>query len=192
MVRIKPKPAAKPPYFTATLGKGLDALEALAEVEDASLTELARRLTAETGILPGARIVVFGGPGEEALAKPALDGLPDESRLNLVGKLDLPTIAAALRRSSLYIGNDSGLMHLAAAAGCPTLGLFGPSPEWRYAPWGPHCAVVRTPESYRELTGAPGFDFADKTRCHMETLRVEPVVEAANDLLARTASATGR
>ncbi|MGE0661193.1 MAG: IclR family transcriptional regulator [Reyranellaceae bacterium] len=51
MVRIKPKPETKPPYFTATLGKGLDALEALAEVEDASLTELARRLNASNATL---------------------------------------------------------------------------------------------------------------------------------------------
>jgi len=51
MVRIKPKPVVRPPYYTATLGKGLDALEALAAVEDASLTELAQRLKSSNATL---------------------------------------------------------------------------------------------------------------------------------------------
>ena len=42
-------------------------------------------------------------------------------------------------------------MHVAAAMGTPTLGLFGPGYEEIYGPWGPHCAVIRTPESREEL-----------------------------------------
>ena len=42
------------------------------------------------------------------------------------GQLDLLTSYACLKRARLFIGNDSGAMHLAAAAGAPTLGLFGP------------------------------------------------------------------
>ena len=54
--------------------------------------------------------------------------------IDLVGRLSLPEIAAFLSRATLFVGNDSGLMHLAAAAGAPTLGLFGPTNAAEYAP----------------------------------------------------------
>jgi ADP-heptose:LPS heptosyltransferase len=120
--------------------------------------ELAQRLTGENGILPNARIVVFGGPGEEALAAPALGNLPAEHTLDFVGKLDLQTIGAALKRCDFYIGNDSGLMHLAAAAGTLTLGLFGPSREEIYGPWGEKNGAVRTDRSFEEIVGEKGYD----------------------------------
>src|SRR3546814_8455790 len=74
-------------------------------------------------------------------------------------------------------------MHLAAAAGTPTLGLFGPSPEARYRPWGPKASFVRPPESFEQLTGAPGFDFAAR-QCFMESLGVEAAETAARRLWA--------
>ncbi len=154
--------------------------------------EVALALTAPDGPLPGARIAVVAAEHESFQANPVLAALPRERRVNLVGRAPLPVLAALLARCRLYIGNDSGLMHLAAAAGCPTLGLFGPSPEWRYGPWGPHCALVRTPESYREIVEAPDFDHRHPTKSHMESLAVAPVLEAATALLARTAERTAR
>ncbi|MDX2291719.1 MULTISPECIES: glycosyltransferase family 9 protein, partial [Streptomyces] len=62
--------------------------------------------------------------------------------VDLVGRLTIPEAAACLRRCALFVGNDSGLMHLAAAAGTPTLGLFGPTPAEEYAPSGPVTAVA--------------------------------------------------
>lgn len=143
--------------------------------------ELALRLTAKTGILPDARIAVFGGPGEEALAAAALAALPAERTLDLVGKLDLPTIGAALQRSSLYIGNDSGLMHLAAASGVPTLGLFGPSREEVYGPWGEKNGAVRTDLSFEEIVGQPGYDHRSQDS-RMLTLSVDKAQRAAETL----------
>lgn len=96
----------------------------------------------ENGPLPGAVPVVFAGPGdtERAMAESLLAALPDA--IDLVGRLSLPEVAACLARCALFIGNDSGLMHLAAAAGAPTLGLFGPTPFEEYAPAGPNAAAV--------------------------------------------------
>lgn len=145
--------------------------------------ELARRLTAADGILPGARIAVLAAPHEMFQARPVLQAA-GERGVNLFEKGDLLTAAGCLERADFFIGNDSGLMHLAAAAGTPTLGLFGPSPEARYRPWGPKAAYVRTPESFEELTGAPGFDFAAR-RCFMESLTVEAAETAARNLCAR-------
>jgi ADP-heptose:LPS heptosyltransferase len=101
---------------------------------------LYRRLA--EGPLPGARVAVLAGPGaqERSLAAPVLAALPDA--IDLCGALSMPEAAACLARSALFVGNDSGLMHLAAAAGVPTLGLFGPTSAEEYAPAGRRTAVA--------------------------------------------------
>ncbi len=90
---------------------------------------------------PGTRAVVLGGPGaaERAMAEPLLAALPGS--VDLVGRLSLPEVSACLAQAILFIGNDSGLMHMAAAAGAPTIGLFGPTDADIYGPVG-RCAVA--------------------------------------------------
>lgn len=97
-----------------------------------------------SGPLPAARAAIFAGPGpkEAALAAPLLALLPDA--IDLTGQLELPQAAACLARCALFIGNDSGLMHLAAAAGTPTVGLFGPTPSAEYGPSGPRARVAQS------------------------------------------------
>ena len=75
------------------------------------------------GKLPGAVPLILAGPGpeERALAAPLAALLP--GAIDTTGQLSLPEAAACLQRCAVYIGNDSGLMHLAAAAGTPTVGL---------------------------------------------------------------------
>ena len=91
-------------------------------------------LTAPGQPLAGARAAILGGPGaqERAMAAPVLAALGDRA-VDLMGTLSLPEAAAVLARCAIFIGNDSGLMHLSAAAGTPTLGLFGPSRVSEYA-----------------------------------------------------------
>jgi ADP-heptose:LPS heptosyltransferase len=79
-------------------------------------------------------------------------------------------------------------MHIAAAAGTPTLGLFGPSPVEQYAPWGAFTAVVRTAQP-REAMFGPGFDHRT-TDTLMDSLTVEMAEAAAGDLWRRAASET--
>ena len=64
---------------------------------------------------------MFAGPGEQEgrLAAPGIAALP--GAINFAGALSLPEVSACLKRCALFIGNDSGLMHLAAAAGTPVL-----------------------------------------------------------------------
>ena len=78
-----------------------------------------------TSLLPGAVPAVFAGPGpaEREMAAPALACLP--GAIDLRGALTIPEAAAVIGRCALYVGNDSGLMHLAAATGIPTVGLCG-------------------------------------------------------------------
>jgi ADP-heptose:LPS heptosyltransferase len=144
---------------------------------------LARMLTAPGTPLAGAPIAIFGAPDERDLVDPLLKSLSAAQVIDLVGKIDLLTAYACLARAALYVGNDSGLMHLAAASGVPTLGLFGPSREAHYRPWGRYTATVRG-QSYESIMHAPDFNrLASVT--HMESIAVEVVAEAAHTLLAR-------
>ncbi len=149
---------------------------------------LIERLTSADGVAPGARVAVFGGAGERELALPVLKAIPADRRIDLIGNVDLPTAAACLARCALFVGNDSGLMHMAAAVSTPTLGLFGPSPTEHYAPWGPHCAVAETAIPYAELVGAPDFDHL-RTGTLMTSLSVDRAVSAAEALWHSRASA---
>lgn len=148
-------------------------------------SETIARLTAPGAVLAGARVAVFGAPDERAMAQPVLESIPAERCIDLVGAADLLVTAACLERADLYIGNDSGLMHLAAAVGAPTLGLFGPSRDVHYAPWGEHCAVVRTSKSYEEIRSDPSYDYR-RHDSWMDTLSVDAVEEAAVSLWQRS------
>ena len=108
-----------------------------------NFAEAVRRLA--SGKLAGARIAIFGGPGEQERAQAAalFEALPDA--LDLVGRLSVAESAACIARASLFIGNDSGLMHLSAAAAAPTLGLFGRSRASEYAPAGRRTAIAVAP-----------------------------------------------
>ncbi len=105
--------------------------------------------------------------------------------IDLVGKVDLLTAYACLKRARLFVGNDSGLMHLAAAAGAPTLGLFGPSDERLYAPWGPRARVLRGPRDFATFKSIDPQ--LNQVVCHMFDLPTPWVVAAARTLLADTA-----
>ena len=152
----------------------------------ANFIELIRRLTGAGGILPGARVAVFGAACEKAVAVPVIASIPPDRRINLVGRVDLVTAHVCLRRCAFYVGNDSGLMHLAAAAGIPTLGLFGPSREELYGPWGEHGAVARTAVPYEALVGGPDYDHRT-TGSLMDSLTVDAAEAAARALWRRSA-----
>ncbi|MBT3533909.1 MAG: glycosyltransferase family 9 protein [Rhodospirillaceae bacterium] len=151
---------------------------------------LARRLTASDGPLPNARVAVFGAANERSAAQPLLDDLPSEQVIDLIGRIELPVVLACLRRCDLFVGNDSGLMHMAAAAPIPTLGLFGPSREELYSPWGEMAAAVRTDRSFDDIRNDPAYDYR-KQDSWMITLPVEKAEAAARDLLTRVGRATG-
>ena len=149
-----------------------------------SFAQVAARLTAPNGILPGARVAVFASADERTKALPVMNSIPPDRRIDLCGGLDLPTAFACLERCDLYLGNDSGLMHMAAASGIPTLGLFGPSSEIFYGPFGPRTASVRGPRSFEDICHAPDYDYRSQD-CMMQDLTPERVIEAAQSLWTR-------
>ncbi len=139
---------------------------------------LAQKLTAFDGPFAGAPILVIADTKERDQIAPLLLSIPNDRRIELIGR-DLLTVAACLKRASLFVGNDSGLMHIAAAIGTKTLGLFGPGYEDIYGPWGANCAYIRTDASRETLLKQP-----DGTNL-MESLSVEKVYAAAIKLLAQ-------
>jgi ADP-heptose:LPS heptosyltransferase len=113
--------------------------------------ELVQRLTDEKGPLAGAKVALFGHISERDQAQTLIDGLDDSRKIDLIGDYDLPSVYACLKRCALFVGNDSGLMHMATAAQIPTVGLFGPTQEKLYGPWGNHCATVHTAIAFEDL-----------------------------------------
>jgi len=151
-------------------------------------SQVAMTLLHGYGPMAGGRLMVLGGPEDEALARSLKDSA-GRRFINLAGKVDPLTAFACLKRARLFIGNDSGALHLAAAAGVPTIGLFGPSNERLYAPWGEQTRVVRGPRSFEQILAVdPGFS---QSLCHMMDLPVKTVVQAANDLIKATEPTSG-
>jgi heptosyltransferase-3 len=146
--------------------------------------ELARRFSGSDGLMPGCRIALFGRDDERPNSIRLIEAIPTERRIDLIGRLKLAEVYACLQRCSFYVGNDSGLMHLAAATGVPTLGLFGPSKELLYGPWGAHCASVRTPEGFDDIH-PKGFNHRT-TGSLMDSLTVDHVEAAARALWQKT------
>jgi heptosyltransferase III len=149
---------------------------------------LSERLTAPGAPLAGARIAVFAAPHERVAALTLIEAVPPARLIEVTGEADLLAVTAALERLTLFIGNDTGLMHMAAAMDTPTLGLFGPSPATQYAPWGPHAAVAATRIPYETLVTAPDFDHRT-TGTLMESLSVETAEAAALTLLRHHSAA---
>ena len=71
--------------------------------------------------------------------------------IDLMGETLTQTFAY-IKKSNLFIGNDSGLMHLSVASKISTIGLFGPTNDKIYAPYGNNCYTLRTKETYHHFT----------------------------------------
>ncbi len=101
----------------------------------ASYAALTRRLLAD-----GFAVWVIGGPDEKALAAEIAG---DTDARDLTGS-DLRDAILALAAASAAVSNDSGLLHVAAALGTPSVGIFGPTSPWHWAPLNPLAATMET------------------------------------------------
>lgn len=125
-----------------------------------------------------AYVILFGAGADQEVEKIVINA--SRSKLvSLVGKTDIPTLAAALSRLDLYITNDTGPMHLAAAAGAPTLAVFGPTSPDETSPRGANVKVI-----YRKADCAPCWRRSCPTdhRC-MTSINVDDVYEEAIKML---------
>jgi N-acetylglucosaminyldiphosphoundecaprenol N-acetyl-beta-D-mannosaminyltransferase len=103
--------------------------------EPAKFAAVADRLAAERG-LP---LALVGGAGDDTAAVKAALRAP---ALDLSGQTTVGQLAAVLERAAVFVGADSGVMHLAAAAGAPVVAVFGPSNHQAWGPWTPQGRAI--------------------------------------------------
>jgi heptosyltransferase I len=102
---------------------------------------LCDKLIHETGCL-----IVMAGSRQDKTYISSIAELMTEKPVIAAGSLSLPEIAALLHKSSVYVGLDSGPMHMAALAGVPVVALFGPTHPERVKPYGVKHKVIQNPE----------------------------------------------
>ncbi len=123
--------------------------------------ELARLARCEMGLA----VAVVLGPAE-------LDRDPDRASEfasvadTVLESPQLPVLAGLLAGAAAYVGNDSGVSHLAAACGAPTVAVFGPTEPAAWAPRGPHVRMIRDPS------------------CDLGSVQVASVLEALREFVA--------
>jgi len=128
----------------------------------------------------GWQVVVVGGAAEAAAAGEMASRIP--GGLSLAGKTGLGVLAALLGKAGLFVGGDSGPLHLAAAMGTPTVAIFGPTDPALTAPQGPGHQVLS-----RRLACAPCQQGCKDRPCLLG-ITAEEVLAAAGRLAPRPVS----
>ncbi len=118
----------------------------------------------------GASLLLIEGPAEPGIAADMARTLPRAVRA--IG-LPLPTLAAVLSRCAAYVGNDSGISHLAAALGVPSIILFGPTDPEHWAPLGDHVRIICRRSGCAACEGAGGFEHTCLGRISVEEVIAE-------------------
>ncbi len=145
----------------------------------------------------GAKVLILGGPEDQEVVKevlfhcagepfdPAAGGAQDRP-INLAGQSSLKQLVALIDRCELFIGNDSGPMHIAVARGVPVIAIFGPTtPELGFSPYSPDSLVIQ-----RELDCRPCSPHGGR-RCPkghfkcMNSISAGEVLEAAGKFLKK-------
>jgi heptosyltransferase-3 len=140
--------------------------------------EVSRALSWEYGL----EVVWLAGPAEETML-PYLEAMAQAQGQILLANRPLARVAQVLSRCRLYLGNDSGLTHLAAAVTGPdVLALFGPSDPQVWAPLGPQVQTMTAP--CPQAPCAPGRTITCPEPNCMRDLLPETVLAAAAKLLA--------
>ncbi len=156
----------------------------------ARFRELAQRLISALN----AQILLIGGPGDIALNQELVRGLtyPPDTIIDLTGKTSFGEMAAQLEACTLFIGNDSGPMHLAAAVNIPVIAIFGPTSPQEYGPYPlddpRHIALWHPAGNYP--AGQPCFYLGKMRACAdctcIQAVTVDEVWQAVQRLIPST------
>jgi heptosyltransferase II len=135
-------------------------------------------------IAAGLAVWVLGGPDEKPLAAEIVG---DTSARDLTGR-DLRDAILALASASAAVSNDSGLLHVAAALGTPTIGIFGPTSPWHWAPLNPLAATI---QAANELPCRPCHKPVCRLGHHrcMEEIPADQVLKATQQALEAVSAA---
>ena len=139
---------------------------------------LADRLTEERG----AQVCLVGGPYDRPIAAAIKDGMGYELH-DLTGQLTFGQLGALLERCDLFIGHDTGAMHLAVAVGAPVVAIFGPSDPRMYGPYGKNSVTLWHDVGCNPCLLRGRWDAACRRFRCIEAVTVEEVWQAAITLL---------
>ena len=143
--------------------------------------ELANRLQAQSD----ADVILFGTPAEAAVSSAIAAGMR-QPPINLTGKTSIEDLPALLSQCHLFIGNDSGAMHVAASVGLPVVAVFGPTDPFGTAPVTPRCSIIqekpycspcflrRCPTDHRCMTRVTPDGVEAAARHWMSSVEVRP------------------
>lgn len=143
--------------------------------------ELANRLQSRQG----ADVILFGTSAEAAVSSAIAAGMR-RPPVDLTGKTSIADLPALLSQCHLFIGNDSGAMHVAAAVGLPVVAVFGPTDPFGTAPVTPRCTIVqekpycspcflrRCPTDHRCMTRITPAAVESAARHWISSLEVRP------------------
>ncbi len=142
-------------------------------------TELAKRIVDNHGC----RLILVGDSKDSKAAERIATALGDRA-VDLTGRTGIIETAAAIRRSSAFVGNDSGLMHIAEAMGVPVVALFGPTVEaFGYYPTLEASRVMERNLPCRPCSRNGSRNCPKGTQECLAGIPVEPVEEAFNELV---------
>lgn len=144
--------------------------------------ELANRLQTQSR----ADVILFGTPAEAPVSSAIAAGMHCPP-IDLTGKTAINDLPALLSQCHLFIGNDSGAMHVAAAVGLPVVAIFGPTDPFGTAPVTPRCSLVqekpycspcflrRCPTDHRCMTRVTPDAVEAAARRWISSMEVRPV-----------------
>lgn len=126
------------------------------------------------------QIYLIGGKDESELVKSIISDVSNERITDLSGKLSLAELVGVLKKADLFIGNDSGPMHVASACGTKVIGLYGPTDAERFGPYGKNCMALRMEKNCPPCSHGQ-CKYANY-RC-IDQISVEDAIKAINEML---------
>tara|TARA_Y100000590_G_scaffold461644_1_gene623709 strand:+ start:5684 stop:6610 length:927 start_codon:yes stop_codon:yes gene_type:complete len=109
--------------------------------------------------------------------KKLVNGIDKKFIIDLFGA-SLTLTCAYMKKSNLFVGNDSGLMHLAAACNLKTIALFGPTNDEVYSPWGKKNIVIRTKENYYHFKSKK----LNRNNSYMNSISIDDIFNKIGEL----------
>ena len=116
------------------------------------------------------KVMIFQGPGEDEIVGRVVSLMREKA---IIAKTGIKELAALCRRCKLFVGNDTGPMHVAVASGTPVIALFGPADPQKSRPWGRDRVVIK-----KDLPCSPCSRRICKELTCMKSISVEDVLQA--------------
>jgi ADP-heptose:LPS heptosyltransferase len=124
-------------------------------------------------------LVLWGNDNEKRLAESIVAA--SRGAAILAPHCEIPELCQLLRAARLVVGSDTGPIHIAAAAGTPTVGLYGPTRKERTGPYGPNALAVQ-----KRFQGGPTRWRRNATNRAMQAIEVSDVMSACDEMLGKS------